>query len=825
MKRYFISVCCLASVLCFFSSGPRAEPGFISDLLPEVLWADGPEGAFRPLAGGGIGETFVVDGVSGSDEAAGTEEFPFATIAKALELAGAGDIITVRAGLYHEQIRPDTTVAAPTRARPLIIQAEPADGISVVLDGTDVACELEGGLDHPAGVSLHRDSYVTLRGFRIQHWGGYGVALQQGSGCRVEDCSFADNGLEMADAVHLVLLSAQAGRVLNNRFEGGAERCLDDRATDSWILGNHFTGCSASAIKAGPHPAGAGGRIEHNVFTDNPATQGVVHLDEVHGLVFSRNLIVNGNLAGLVAEDLWQVEIQFNTITGLPYGMSLGALSDCKVHGNLLTHNTVAVEFLANLTSGTLDGNLYFGNTADADGTGAPGEGAIFADPLFGSVADDDYRLDAGSPAENAGPADLPVPEGGGSRVDLGAFERGAGEAPWAYQVGSAVADASPGFVWTYVDADGPGVQRAYRVQVDRRPDFDSGDLLDSNWQETAESTWTVPHDFELDWGRWYVRVRAQDAAGQAGPWSDPHWSVDVVQPSTCGAQGGMGCAALDACIGSWLVAADENRCCEGDCAPCPDADSDGYLDASCGGADCDDADGAVHPGAEENCENGIDDDCNGQTDLSDAACGCVDHDRDGYGEHCELGPDCDDGIASVHPGAEELCNYVDDDCDGEEDEGFDLNSDPAHCGECNWACGQSQVCDLGDCADACGGGRSECHRACVDLSSDMMNCGACDEVCDLLQASETCSDGVCVLTLCEAGYVDANGNTEDGCELACTAGEEICDNGLDDDCDGQVDEDCGGGGGGCTSAGIGRSALAFFLLLGLALMRRNQGL
>ena len=53
----------------------------------------------------------------------------------------------------------------------------------------------------------------------------------------------------------------------------------------------------------------------------------------------------------------------------------------------------------------------------------------------------------------------------------------------------------------------------------------------------------------------------------------------------------------------------------------CWDDDGDGYDDEACGGDDCDDADPAVNPGELETCDNGIDDDCDGLTDLDDPDC------------------------------------------------------------------------------------------------------------------------------------------------------------------------------------------------------------
>lgn len=53
----------------------------------------------------------------------------------------------------------------------------------------------------------------------------------------------------------------------------------------------------------------------------------------------------------------------------------------------------------------------------------------------------------------------------------------------------------------------------------------------------------------------------------------------------------------------------------------CFDDDEDGYYDEACGGDDCDDIDPEVNPGANEICDNEIDDDCDGLVDYDDPDC------------------------------------------------------------------------------------------------------------------------------------------------------------------------------------------------------------
>jgi hypothetical protein len=110
---------------------------------------------------------------------------------------------------------------------------------------------------------------------------------------------------------------------------------------------------------------------------------------------------------------------------------------------------------------------------------------------------------------------------------------------------------------------------------------------------------------------------------------------------------------------------------------PRDDSDGDAHYAVECGGDDCDDKDREVHPGAIEVCDAaGRDEDCHprshgGQDEDGDGFedAGCC---NPGNGDR-ECGIDCDDRSRGVHPTATEVCNRVDDDCDGDVDESLEM--------------------------------------------------------------------------------------------------------------------------------------------------------
>ncbi len=195
---------------------------------------------------------------------------------------------------------------------------------------------------------------------------------------------------------------------------------------------------------------------------------------------------------------------------------------------------------------------------------------------------------------------------------------------------------------------------------------------------------------------------------------------------------------------------------------------------------------GAVAP-AEERC-NGLDDDCDGT----------VDEDPIELGGACEtaLPGSCrpghlkciGGGTACVQdsPRSDEICNGLDDDCDGEADDGLgEIACGEGACRRIVSACkeGNSQACpDTPTTPEICGNG--------LDDDCD----GSADEACPCTVDSRSCFVGAASSAgkgACHSGLQRCDGGLWGPCEGQQLPEVERC-NGLDDDCDGVVDEGFG---------------------------------
>ena len=218
------------------------------------------------------------------------------------------------------------------------------------------------------------------------------------------------------------------------------------------------------------------------------------------------------------------------------------------------------------------------------------------------------------------------------------------------------------------------------------------------------------------------------------------------------------------------------------------DPDGDGVIDGDCAAKDA-----SIHPGAHEFC-NGLDDDCDGEVDET------FDADGDGFladeADCRALGDptDCDDTDAAIFPGAAETCDGRDQDCSGIIDDDVDDDADGF------FACGD---CDDGDpfinadAPEACDGVDNDCSGAADEpWDSDGDGASECADDCDDTDPlrspglPESC-DGVdnnCDGVVDEGFDADADGQAT--CRGDCDDHDPAIYSGAVEACDG-VDNDC----------------------------------
>ena len=206
----------------------------------------------------------------------------------------------------------------------------------------------------------------------------------------------------------------------------------------------------------------------------------------------------------------------------------------------------------------------------------------------------------------------------------------------------------------------------------------------------------------------------------------------------------------------------------------------------------------ATLPGVDDTC-NGIDEDCNG---IVDDLCECLPGELGSCGA---LDPPCEPGMrecqndgtwgecfGGIQPELE-VCNGVDDDCNGLVDDLPNCACVPGTQEPCGLQTGECepgiQVCQAGgawsDCiggvppgTEVCNGKDDDCDGltdpGCQCLIGDTVPCAGTDE--------GQCEKGV------HACQLDG---TWSDCQGAVGPQPEICGNNVDDDCDGQIDNGC----------------------------------
>ena len=252
------------------------------------------------------------------------------------------------------------------------------------------------------------------------------------------------------------------------------------------------------------------------------------------------------------------------------------------------------------------------------------------------------------------------------------------------------------------------------------------------------------------------------------------------------------------------------------------DVDADGV---SLEEGDCDDADASVYPGADELCD-GIDNNCDGETDEGLLSDYYPDADGDGFGleaaaESACAAPegyvatagDCDDADAAVNPDAAEVCDDIDNNCNALIDDAdplvtgpneYYLDYDGDGYGNADFIgmfCGQPEdyVESAGDCddlnaainpdaAEVCDGVDNNCDTLVDDADTAIQYSPEDEWYADV--DMDGYGDSAAVTQACTApeGSVDNSEDCDDSNSAINPSVDEVCD-GVDNDCDSLIDD------------------------------------
>lgn len=233
---------------------------------------------------------------------------------------------------------------------------------------------------------------------------------------------------------------------------------------------------------------------------------------------------------------------------------------------------------------------------------------------------------------------------------------------------------------------------------------------------------------------------------------------------------------------------------------------------------------GETWPAAEEDDDDDDDDDTGPTIDPSNIQIGpmtllmCKDEDGDGYYKVAMFSifnqssvsrvpcdsvtrGDCDDASATTYPSAEELDDDIDNNCDGQIDEGLCAPSDEVCDGldnDCDGTVDEDSVCNI--CTDYDEDGypiESELCSAteydCVDNNAEISP--AATDICGD-GIDQNCSGSDCSVEVCGDGLDNDENGLSDCSDSSCVTysscnnlpSEVICNNGLDDEGDGYAD-------------------------------------
>jgi len=552
---------------------PSNDLAAVTDLVPGIV----PAFIFPVL--NPLPKEFFAS-TSGDDNNPGTLASPFKTISKGVTVLNPGDTLSLRTGVYNENVRltpTPTGVKNGTAGNPITIRTRPGDAVATV-KGVTVGTQPFAPFQFVG--SSNSISHWILDTVKLDGPGvAVGVFLSFADFITLKNLSFAPTFNPSGTGIQM-LSGGMGNRVLNSVFDTRMFDMIENQGSKYIeIRGNEFKNQNGHVAIHWHNLGSQAGIVEGNSFHDMVTSEGAmfVYLSG-DGLVIRDNLFFNisespgGYAAGVVPLRCGKLIIENNTFVNNRRGIGVNEFARfIIVRNNIFFGNQgAALDFrpLQSAQQGSstvgmvVTHNFTFNNVKDTDffypqdaneiafiancfGGDAPSSNQA-CDPKFVNAAGSDFHLTPGSPARDAGDPNVPVPNGGGTSPDVGALEFGAApKPPYDFQPSVSASDVTLRFTWTPVDRDNDlhalfpasftdtDSQAGFQLQIDTKNTFDSvnGDrpVFDSGTVVSATAGYTVPDLNALLPGDFYMRVRLRDENQPLlGAWSNNDFRIRV---------------------------------------------------------------------------------------------------------------------------------------------------------------------------------------------------------------------------------------------------------------------------------------------------------
>jgi len=296
------------------------------------------------------------------------------TIKQALAIAGPGDTILVRQGIYREKGLVITKplclkgIGTPVLDGEYKYEIIAVKASQVIIEGFRLIAGGTSGWNDIAAIRIYAQRDVTIKNNRLEHT-FFGIFCQNAVRCLISGntlSSDASNEIQSGNGIHC--WHCDSMRIEHNEISGHRDGIYFEFVTHSIILGNH----SFDNVRYGLHFM-----FSHedsyidNIFRHNAAGVSVMFS---HGVTMLGNTFTEnggGGAYGILMKEITDSYVHGNSFLNNTIGIYMEGTTRVKVIGNRFNANGYALKIQASCSSDTITRNNFSGNTFDVATNGS----------------------------------------------------------------------------------------------------------------------------------------------------------------------------------------------------------------------------------------------------------------------------------------------------------------------------------------------------------------------------------------------------------------------------------------------------------------------